>query len=85
MIPRSKGAVNSDAMVSPGKTDSQERAVDVRDSPRVIDQANLETLVAPPVTAAPPVATAPPRRPFGPPMDLMTTLRLTNIGDSRAG
>jgi hypothetical protein len=57
-----KGAVNSDAMVSPGKTDSQERAVDVRDSPRVIDQANLETLVAPPVTAAPPVATAPPRR-----------------------
>jgi len=49
-----KGAVNSDAMVSPGKTDSQERAVDVRDSPRVIDQVNLETLVAPPVATAPP-------------------------------
>jgi hypothetical protein len=57
-----KGAVNSYATVSPGKTDSQERAVDVRDSPRVIDQAELATLVVPPVTAAPPVATAPPRR-----------------------
>jgi hypothetical protein len=57
-----KGVVNSYAMVSPGKTDSQEPAVDVRDSPRVIDQVKLTTLVTPPDTAAQPVPTAPPRR-----------------------
>jgi TPR repeat protein len=53
-----KEVVNSYAMVSPGKTDAQERAVDVL--PRVIDQ--IKPSVTPPVTAAPPVPTAPPRR-----------------------
>jgi hypothetical protein len=56
-----KGVVNSYAMVSPGKTDSQEPAVDVRDSPPAIDQVKLTT-ITPPDTAAPAVPAAPPRR-----------------------
>lgn len=55
-----KGVVNSYAMLPPGTTDSQEREVDVRDTPPVIE-AKPTTSVTPPVTAAPPVPIAPPR------------------------
>jgi hypothetical protein len=56
-----KGVLNSYAMLPPGTTDSQERDVDFRDSPQVID-AKPTTSVTAPVTAAPPVPTVPPRR-----------------------
>jgi TPR repeat protein len=55
-----KGVLNSYAMLPPGTMDSQERDVDFRDSPRVID-VKPTTSVTAPVTAAPPVPTVPPR------------------------